>query len=271
MLFLALACGDLTPGERVLGEEVEAVTLVVETGQGRVVALSGANLISTDEPAMGQWASGSLTPLALGRARRVGMSESGPWAWLDDDTVISIPDGEVLAQLQQPTAVDRCPSGEIVATYGAGEAIACSTHGVLWTECEASQCSVLGPDLLDTVSPGGALTWFGGLQCWGSPMLDREEAPGWVRCSDGLEVAGMAGDHLGLSISMGRAAGRFNRHIVPPRLRIVSLVGDDTWIIDSAAENSRVGLGGDAEHFAVGVPEFRRGQSGGRIYVVEGS
>ena len=81
----------------------------------------------------------------------------------------------------------------------------------------------------------------------------------------------MAGDHLGLSISMGRAAGRFNRHIVPPRLRIVSLVGDDTWIIDSAAENSRGGLGGDAEHFAVGVPEFRRGQSGGRIYVVEGS
>jgi hypothetical protein len=265
---LFLACTELTPGERVLGDEVVATELRVASGQGRVLGLFGDGLISTDTPVMGDWRSGVLEAGDVGAARRVGHGPAGAWAWLGDGRVVSMPDGEVLAELGQPTGVDRCPDGEVVAVYGVGEAIACGDAGELSTACDGSGCEVQGSSVSDRVSPGGAVAWIDGVACWGDPMLHNENGTGAVRCEDGTEVTGLEGDHLGLSLSAGRTAGRYNRHIVPPRLRIVSLAGEETWLIDSAAENSRVGLSGDGEHTAVGVPDFRRSNTGGRIYVV---
>ena len=265
---LFLACADLTPGERVLGDEVAATELRVASGQGRVVGLHDDVLISTDTLVMGDWHSGVLEASDMGAARRVGHGPAGAWAWLGDGRVLSMPDALELAVLSHPTGVDRCPDGEVVAVYGAGESIACGEAGVLSTACDESGCEILGADVSDRVSPGGAVAWVDGVACWGDPMLHKETGTGAVRCEDGTEITGLEGDHLGLSVAAGRAAGRYNRHIVPPRLRIVSLVGEETWLIDSAAENSRVGLAGDGEHTAVGVPDFRRGNTGGRIYVV---
>jgi hypothetical protein len=48
----------------------------------------------------------------------------------------------------------------------------------------------------------------------------------------------------------------------------VSLSGADTWLIDTAAENSRVALAVSGAYVAIGVADFRRDDSGGRIYVV---
>jgi hypothetical protein len=268
--FLWLACADLTVGERVLGEEVVAQTLQVAAGQGRVVGLHGDTLISTDDVVMGDWRTGQLSPQGLQHVRRVGLGEAGAWAWLKTDTVLSLPDGAVLTEFSgRPSAVDRCPNGEMLAVYGAGESVSCAEAGVLVTVCEGPVCDVrLGEEILDTVSPGGALSWLSGVPCWGDPMLEDERASGAVRCGDGTDIVGMEGDHLGLSLAGDRAAGRFNRHIVPPRLRIVSLSGADTWLIDTAAENSRVALAVSGAYVAIGVADFRRDDSGGRIYVV---
>jgi len=267
---MILACGALTPGEGVLGEEIPATVFIMEPGQGRVVGLHDHEVITADPPVWGDWRSDAWSPMDLGGIRRVGHGVAGAWAWLEDGRVLSLPDGAVIGALRDATAVDRCPSGEVVAVYGAGEAIACGDEGLIFTECKNGRCVVYGVEGAPEVSPGGAVGFWNGLACWGDPMLEAEKGRGRMACSDGRSARGKPGDHLGLSFAGGRAAGRFNRHIVPPRLRIVSLTsGDQTWVIDSAAENSRVGLSEHRGTHVVGVPDFRRGDSGARLFVVE--
>lgn len=268
-LVLAFGCGDLTPGERVLGDEVRATVFEGAPGFGASVAVDTERLSVASALQSGRW-SHALEPLTHGRARRVGEIEGTHWAWLGNDTVIDLSDGSVLGRVDGATAVDVCPDGTVLWSDQAGEAVACSAHGSIWTECDGGSCAViLDEEAIATVSPGGALAWFQDKACWGDPKLEVEEASGSVRCSDGTELMGMKGDHLGLSIGGGRAAGRFNRHIVPPRLRIQDLDGGPVWLVDRAAENSRVSLDGAAGVVAVGVAQFREGPTTGRVFVVE--
>ncbi|MAY81620.1 MAG: hypothetical protein CL930_12655 [Deltaproteobacteria bacterium] len=272
LVFLALVgCGDVTPGEMVLGDEVSAEILKGSTGFGRSLALFGEHVLVTEPLQFGEWKAEALTPLEMGEARVVGHNGDFFWAWMSDGDVVTVPDGEVIATAKSASGIDVCPDGEIVSVYGPGESIDCAVAGVLWSRCEGSACSILVDDgpVLDTVSPGGDLSWNGDVACWGDPSLSKEQAAGRVACSDGTEVIGMKGDHLGLTIAGGIGAGRYNRHIVPPRLRMVSIQGGATWLIDQAAENSRVSIDSDQGTVAVGVAKFRQGASGGRVFIVK--
>ncbi len=270
IVLLLLACGDLTPGEAVLGEEVPAAVFIMEDGQGRVVGLHGREIVTADPPIWGDWRTDAWSRIQVGSVWRVGHGSAGAWAWLEDGRVISLPDGKEINTLKKTTTINQYPSDELVAVFGPGENIACGTDGLIFTSCQSERCVVHGVDGLPEVSPGGALGFWSGHACWGDPMLDLEQGRGRIACSNGDTVRGKPGDHLGLSFAGGRAAGRFNRHLVPPRLRIVSLNPDDqTWVIDSAAENSRVGLAEHLGTYVVGVPGFRRGSSGSRMFVVE--
>ena len=272
MIWLAvmfIACGDLTPGERVLGDEIAARVFVGPEGFGASVAIDGERLSAANDLQSGSW-SDALGALSHGRARRVGETEGLHWAWLYNDSVVDLSDGGVLERVDGATAVDVCPDGTVLWSEQGGEAVSCSDLGATWTECEGDDCTVYRNDaIIATVSPGGALAWVQGQVCWGDPSLHEEEAKGVVRCEDGTKLEGMKGDHLGISIGGGRAAGRFNRHIVPPRLRIQALDGGLVWLIDRAAENSRVSLDGAAGVVAVGVSQFREGPTSGRVFVVE--
>ena len=266
---LALGCQDVTPGARVLGDEVSAQLVEGHAGFGQNVAMGLGSFLVSSPMKMGTDLN-SLEAMDLGDVRQLGVSDAGFWAWLADGTIAY---GEAFQERLGPisaSAVDRCPDGEFVWTHGAGEAVACSHEGVIRTRCKDADCSVHvndGPSL-DAVTPGGDLGWHDGQACWGDPDLERERARGRVACEDGLELFGMTGDHLGLTLGAGRTAGRFNRHIVPPRLRIVPLMGDDVWLIDRAAENSRVSLASEEKVTLVGVPQFRAAQTRGRIYGV---
>lgn len=271
LVLMLLGCGDVTPGEFVLGDEVAAHVLKGTAGFGRSVALSGDHVLAAETLQYGEWRNGELEALPMGESRRVGHNGSYFWAWMKDGEVVGLPQGDVLGVAADASAVDVCPDGDIVSVFGPGDAVSCGVHGILRSECEDGVCSVQIDDgaVLDTVSPGGDLSWHGDIACWGDPNLFDEQGTGRVGCSDGTEVVGLVGDHLGLTIAGGMAAGRFNRHIVPPRLRIVSLVGGKTWLIDSAAENSRVSMDAGLGSVAVGVAEFRRGSRSGRIFVVK--
>jgi len=268
LVLTIFGCGELTPGERVLGDEVRAKVFEGAPGFGASVAVDGERLSIANGLQSGLW-SDAIEPLEHGRARRVGEVDGTHWAWLENDTVIDLLDGSVLERVDGATAVDVCPDGTVLWSDQAGEAVACSAYGSIWTECDEGSCTVnLDEGIVATVSPGGALAWVQEKACWGDPMLEVEEARGSVRCDDGTELLGMKGDHLGLSIGGGRAAGRFNRHIVPPRLRIQDLDGGLVWLIDRAAENSRVSLDGAEGVVAVGVAQFREGPTSGRVFVV---
>jgi len=267
---LAVGCQDLTPGEWVLGDEIAAIVMTGQAGYGRSVAVQDERILVGDALHMGSWTDG-LTRIGGAKARRVGFVGTEPWVWLSSQTVAWGEELQETMGVGVATSVDRCPDGTFVLTDGVGESVACSTQGVLRTRCTDERCVVQidGGPILDEVSPGGAVAWQDGRACWGDPQLANEEATGRVACDDGLEQFGLIGDHLGLSIGGGRAAGRFNRHIIPPRLRIVPLGEGPVWLVDRAAENSRVSLSSDEHHTAVGVPAFRQGPTSGRIYLVE--
>jgi len=159
----------------------------------------------------------------------------------------------------------------VLSTRAKGETIACSESGVIRTVCETGDCSVWVDDRnVDVgVSDGGDVGWWQGVACWGDPQLAFETGSGAVHCEDGRVIRGEVGDHLGLTLGAGRAAGRFNRHIVPPRLRIVPLGDGEVWTVDRAAENSRVSLAAVDGLTLVGVPQFRQARTFGRIFAVE--
>jgi len=268
-LLVLLACQELTPGEYVLGDEIPAEVLQGPEGFGQSVASSGQSVAISFPVRVGPVQAPKQT-FDIGNVRRVGLTEEGPWAWVEPDHIVYGDGFEQGSTMPGATFVDRCPNGDFVSVTGVGESVACSERGVLSTLCADGVCSVHiddGPKL-DEVSPGGALGWLDGRACWGDPQLLDEQAAGRVACEDGLEVQGLPGDHLGLSIGGGRASGRFNRHIVPPRLRIVPLQKGDVWLVDRAAENSRVSLDSSSAGTVIGVPHFRESGAEGRVFWV---
>ncbi len=269
MTVLFLGCQDVTPGERVLGDEVVAHFVEGREGFGQSVAAGFGSILVASPAKIGSGLE-ELEALALESTRKVGVSEAGFWVWLTDGAVVYGDGFRERVDSADASAVDRCPNGDFVWAHRVGEAVACSSAGVVRTRCGDETCSVHVNDgpAIDEVSPGGDVAWLNGLACWGDPDLEQEQARGRVACEDGFEQGGMAGDHLGITLGADRAAGRFNRHIVPPRLRIVSLVGEGVWLIDRAAENSRVSLAAHDNMTWVGVPQFRAADAHGRLYGV---
>ncbi len=267
---LLFGCSDLTPNEVVLGDEVLADTVEYSMGFGATVALSKGLILAANGLRWGP-VDAMREQHTSGEVRTVGFSGDIAWAWLESGRVVLIADGAEIGRVHSAASVDVCPDLSLVSAQLRGEAVACSDEGLIRTHCDEDVCtvSINGEDLPGNISAGGAVAWVEGTACWGSPQLQKEQGRGLVECEDGRVWQGLRGDHLGLAIGGGRTAGRFNRHIVPPRLRIPSLVGDETWLIDRAAENSRVSLSGDSDATVVGVPRYRQGGTTGRVYVVE--
>lgn len=175
----------------------------------------------------------------------------------------------------QASAVDVCPDGSLRVRKGRGEAVLCSSALEARTRCVQDSCVVERKDgdlwvEVGTTSAGSALGETASGLCWGDARLDKETAPGSVRCEAGSTVQGIGGDHIGLEVAGDRAAGVFNRHITPPRARIVSRGSGQVWVVDRAAERSRITLSGGADLFVVGVPGFGAQEAEeGQVFIVE--
>lgn len=265
-----LACSDLTPNERVLGDEVKAQIVDGPAGFGSSLAGEERAWWSAQPLHVSGFEPHSVS-VSWGSVKRVGSASGVPWVWLEDGGVFRLDDGTQLGHEERASSVAVCPDMTVLRTLAKGESVACGEPGVIRTVCEAGDCSVWVNDreVDDGVSDGGAVGWWQDVACWGDPELAIETGPGSVHCEDGRSIRGEAGDHLGLSMGAGRAAGRFNRHIVPPRLRVVPLDGGDVWAVDRAAENSRVSLAAGDGLTLVGVPQFRQAGTFGRIFAVE--
>jgi hypothetical protein len=291
MIWLLLACtGELLPSEAVLGDQVRAVVIsgTAGSGFGGAVAVgedhNGAVRVLVGAPDSGSVqaydSDGGLMWSVQGESglgTRVGWHEGAAWAWAPgQDVVFDIQDNidserEVVAS----TASTVCPDGQVQVRVGKGEDIACDVAGVLTSRCEGADCTIERPgSVVDgaRTSAGSAVGFWGDLACFGDAEIARDAPKGSVQCEDGTEIVGESGDHLGLAIAGGRVAGVFNRHLRPPRARIPSLDGEVTWVVDRAAEHSRIALAGAHGLYVVGVPGFGAQQAReGRVYVIEDS
>lgn len=292
-LLLAACGGDLLPGEAVLGEEVPAVVLSGEAGSRYGAALA------VGRRASGERAIGIAAPDA-GRVEVRGddgallWQAEGGWglgvglAWLDgapvglspgEGIVRFDPEGPVLLRAV-PAARDLavCPDGSLLVVTRADEAVACGPDGrTLELRCaDDGACEVrLDGAVVGPALPGGDVGFDGEVACWGVLDLDDEAGPGEVRCEDGRAVAGIAGEHLGVALGQGWAAGTFTKWEVPARGRAVPLGGltpdgQQAWIVDRAAEATALAVEAGEGLVLVGVPGYLGRSAGeGRVYVVD--
>jgi len=289
MLWLLMSCGaDLIPGERVLGDEVAAVIVdgaagssfgqsvaVGTDGTGALRVLVGApdagEIVLLDSDGTEIWA----VEGDAGFGSKVGWWGTVPWAWTPGVGVQRLDDEEVGAWVApNGTSVDICEDGSLVQTEAKGEAVACSAQHWVRTVCDGPACTVVldsdegRRDLGETTS-GSAVGWWQDTACWGDASIGQATAAGAVHCEDGTTVSGLDGDHLGLALGGGRVAGLFNRHLQPPRARILPQAGGDVWVVDRAAERSRIALSGSDTLLAVGVPGFGGTEAReGRVYLI---
>ncbi len=273
-----------------LGDEVPAVVLDGAAGSqfGASVAIGrgedGAITIVIGAPAAGTVRAVSASGETLwstsgesGLGTRVGWADGVAWAWTPGVGVEGL-NGAVTPpewSLPSATAVDICPDGDARARTGRGEDAVCGEGIEGRSRCNGMNCTVemntgSGWEEVGETSPGSDLAVTSEALCWGDAHLLKEHARGGVQCTNSRLRRGLSGDHLGLSIGGQRAAGVFNRHLTPPRGRIVPLDGGEVWVVDRAAERSRIALDGGEGLVVVGVPGFgaQRAEEG-RVYIVE--
>lgn len=291
---LALACGgELLPDEGVLGDEVPAAVVPGWAGSrlGAAVAVGvlqdGRPAVAISAPDDGRvevrdrdgellWALDAGWGLGVGMTWRDGL----PVGLLPGEGVVELgPDGPVLLQAA-PAARDlaACPDGRLVTVERADEAVACGADGrVLRSSCSAEgSCRVLLDEVeVDEVLPGGDVGFDGDRACWGVIDLDDEEDRGLVRCEDGDARTGILGEHLGVGIAQGWAAGTFTKWEVPARGRVLPVAGRapdgrEAWIVDQAAEATTLSVHASDVLVAVGVPGWLgRQASEGRVFIVD--
>lgn len=290
LLWLGGCAADLLPGESVLGDEVPAVIVEGTAGSqlGAAVAIGwdadGERSILVAAPGAGEVRALNARGRTEwthegepGLGTRVGWADGVPWAWSPGLGILRL-DGQPPASdwsLPGATAVDVCADGTPRSVTGRGEDVVCGDELEARTTCQGAQCDVEritaeGVSRVGTTSAGSALAIVDGELCWGDARLGKETAPGGIQCESDQSRRGLDGDHLGLSIGGARTAGVFNRHITPPRARIVPLDGGEVWVVDRAAEGSRIHLAGSAGLTVVGVPGFGAQQAEeGRVYIIQ--
>jgi len=280
--------GDLLPAERVLGDELPAVVVEGATGEGFGAAvaagtLDGAPVVLVAAPEVGRVdrldADGRHVESwtgAEGFGRELAIVEGEAYAIDPGVGVRRLRDGVAVAEVADARHVAVCATGEIRATTVDDDDLACGPGGEdLRLSCAEEGCAVsLDGAQLDLVEPGGAVGFDGDRACWGDVMRSDPEGSGRVRCDDGTERVGLAGEHLGTSLASGGdgealAAGVFDKWIVPARARIHPLSGADVLAIDDADENARLALARGGGLLAVGVADYRRGRDvQGRVFIV---
>ena len=288
MILLLYGClGALLEAELVLGEELPAVEIpgaplsllgtavAVGTASGEPIVVIGApgagEVLAVDGAGLEQWRlSGEI-----GLGRRVWAGDDAVAAWLPGVGVLNA-SGEVVLRAPEATALARCPDGSWWTGEGIGDALDCGAGGLIRSMCDGSRCTVslqVEPGVegvrLGETSAGSDVGWMGARACWGDAALENDPHPGAVFCDDGSELVGLDGDHLGAAIGASRAAGVFNKWQVPARVRMVPLDGGPIWMLDRAAERSRVALAEGEGIVAIGLPGYiSESASEGRVYLV---
>jgi hypothetical protein len=286
-LILGGCTASLLPGERVLG-----VDLPVEVSPGSPGDLLGAAVAGYGD----DWLAAAPGADATWRT---GVREPGSSAWVgwwgDAAVRVDLAGGvfvEDALQFEVTGAVAWAagPHGVLVAT-GAGievldtalsipvrgvQSVAWGADRILAVVCQevcegrawARDGAALGP--FAPAGHGGAVAEWEGTAWAGAPAWDRDEGEGEACSEDGRCVRGLPGDHLGAAIGGGYVTGTFNRWIVPPRARIVSLGGGETLVLETGAEGQPLSLGGGAP-LLIGAPYMpARGAPAGAVLVVSG-
>lgn len=297
-LWVALGCGDdLLSAESVLGVDVPVeATYGGETSElGSSVAWSGSSWAAAAPGAGEVWVDGEVT--ATGDAPPASAAFVG---WMGEALVRAGPggavvNGEVLPELSGSVfAVSSYGlfawSEGTLTLNGGGSAPVAGVQGlttdtaqVLALVCSGA-CEPMGWVLMESLDlvplfgfgeaegaggPGGAIAIDFGAVCVGNPRLDDPDGAGSVTCSDGRHIEGEPGDHLGIAIGGGYAAGTFNKWVVPPRARILPLDGGEVLVLEEGAENQPIALAGDESTLIIGAPFHPRdGMPSGAVFVV---
>jgi hypothetical protein len=137
-----------------------------------------------------------------------------------------------------------------------------------WTPALEPAPEPVDPGLV--AGEGGALSLEGGVLCSGDPALRDDDGAGRVTCEDGRSAVGAVGDHLGLAIGGGYAAGAFNKWVVPGRGRLVPLEGGEVLVVERGAVGQPFRLAGGEGRLFVGAPfAAHEGVATGAVYTVE--
>ncbi len=290
---LAGCAASLLPGEAVLGEDVAAVAVTGEAGAalGTRLALGPEGLLAT-APGLGEvWgidADGAVrwrwAVAPAGGLLDAWWGPEGAEALVRGEGIFRRdPDAEgpgerVRALDETWTAAAPCPDGSVALAEGAGSAVACGEAGELRSTCAEGSCAVSLRDpatgeevVLDETTPGSAVGFRGdGTACWGDVRAEEPTWTGEVRCADGLVLSGAEGEHLGVALAGDRAAGWFDKWIVPARARALDLGGGEAWVVDRAAERSRLALASGDGLWAVGAPGWMGHDAWtGRVWILE--
>jgi hypothetical protein len=285
-LLLAACAEDLLPGETVLLSELpaEVVYGAEDSRFGEVLAARDGRLAAAAPGLPGVWVEGAWS------------EGNGQWVGWQGDALVRVGLREaVIGELAAPElslgarfaategavyfATDRALrryDGASVEVVGI-EALAASPTRVVALVC-AEACALrawdaeLGAELATPDLPageGGALSLDDDVLCAGDPELDQSKGAGRVECEDGRAVEGIAGDHLGLSIGGGHAAGLFNKHDVPERGRLVPLAGGEVLVVEGGAVSQPLRVAGGEGWLFVGSPfQTHAGGSAGAVFTV---
>ncbi len=287
LLPLFLACSqELIPGERVLGAD-----LPVEAFYGEEGDLLGWTVAGAEGAWMGA-APGGEYSLGLGLAgETVPRRTSAPARWVgvwEGRLIQAAPEGLYLdgALVWDDEPITSMAVGPSIFVTTATELLALSTEGeVRWSapargargiavgvdrvvvglcgeRCEVRGWTLGGQGLGTLLDAGrhGAIAEWSGLLWAGDPMWEEDLGRGRVCNEVGVCIEGEPGDHLGVGIGGGYAAGVFNRHLTPQRARIVPLVAaGPVLVLETGAEGQVLSLAGDEETLVIGAPHQAHG------------
>ena len=193
-----------------------------------------------------RWQAGALAFFAVGERGAVGSTVDT--LWTDDAGAVASPG---------------------IQNVGVGEdrrlAVVCDSA------CGARAFDDSGADVGEVAPAGhlGAVAEWRGVAWAGDPQWEDDDGAGRVCSEDGVCVEGLPGDHLGVSIGGGYAAGVFNKWVVPPRARVVPLVDGAVYAFERGVETRPLALSGDGSTLVIGSPWYPvDGRASGAVAVV---
>lgn len=271
-----LLAGCTTPltSDRIVGADLDAA--VWDGAEGDLLG----TLVATDGERVLAYAAGSRTlTLLTAEGELIWSQESAESLddiWLDNHAYAwSSGVGLFRVDDMGPYPVEMEEGRVCLLTSGwssvrGASALACEDSRQLWTVCSRGRCSVfLDGEQIGVGGPEVTVGFLGGQPCWSSVAMDMDPQPGEVHCADGSVLFGLEGDHLGASIGGGRAAGVFNKWLVPPRLRLLS-PDRESWALERARERTRASVASAGRLTVIGLPGYSGENPGeGRLYIVE--
>jgi hypothetical protein len=179
----------------------------------------------------------------------------GGWIAALVDRVVDNTGGEWL--LNDPRVTEISESMRVAISCDGGE---CAAYELL----DGGSTSLLGG-----AGDGGDIWIDGERVWWGVPALNDDGAPGLVISSDGEELVGIAGDHLGRSIGGGYAVGGINWETSPRRTIMRDLNGGQSISLDGISGPSPLSLDSNETLLLIGAPGWSKDGNTGAVISIE--